>query len=452
MQVKLEQRTLKKEFARFVVPSVVAQWVFALYTMVDGMFVARGVGETALAAVNLSLPFVNFIFAISLVLSVGSSTIISIHFGKKDSQSANAAYTQNMITVGIFSVVLAVLVLLNLGPIARFLGATPDTMDYVTTYIGTIAAFAPCFMFAYFFEILIKADGRPRLATILVAMGTVLNCILDWLLVFVVPWGIFGAAFATGLAQLAVAASFAVYFFGKKARLRLAKFKPSLALTWRTLRLGLPSGITDFSAGLMIFFFNHAILAHLGEQAIVSYTIVAYVNTIVVMSLTGIAQGMQPLASYGHGAGDGAICKKLLRYALITAGALTAVILVPTWLGAGAIVSIFISPQHTALRQYSVEVFRIFSLSFIPVGFNVIVSGWFTAVEREKPAILLSVGRGFALLLLALWLLTALFGGAGIWWAPLASEGLCAALSGVMLAWVLRRGAGGKAGAGSLAA
>lgn len=438
--MNLAQRPLKKKFARFVIPSVAAQWVFALYTMVDGMFVARGVGETALAAVNLSLPFVNFIFALSLILAVGSSTIISVCFGKNDRDGANRAYSQNLLTAGIVSLVLAAAALFNLDAIARFLGAQGDTLDYVKTYVGTIAAFSPCFMLSYYFEILIKADGRPKLATIMVATGTVLNCILDYVLVFIVPWGIFGAAFATGLSQLVVMLGFVVYFFlTKKSTLRPARFRFSPGLAWRTFRLGLPGGITDFSAGLMIFFFNHAILTYLGEQAIVSYTIVAYVNTIVVMSLTGIAQGMQPLVSYSHGRGDTATCNRLLRYGMLTAAGLSFAILVPTWLGARGIVGIFISPELTALRQYSVEVFRIFSLSFIPVGFNVIASSWLTAVERDLPAMLISLGRGFVLLLGTLWLLTTLFGGAGIWWTPTVTELLCALLSGTLLTLALRK-------------
>ena len=439
INAKIAPKDLKREFARYVVPSVAAQWVFALYTMVDGMFVARGVGEMALAAVNLSLPFVNLIFALSLVLAVGTSTIISIRFGQQDSEGANRAYTQNLITVGLVSLALIVAVLLNLDTIARFLGAGEHNVEYVKTYVGTIAAFTPCFMLAYYFEILIKADGKPKLATLMVAMGTVLNCLLDWLLVIVFPLGMFGAAFATGISQLAVVIAFAIYFFGKKAKLRLTRFKPSWRLLWRTIRLGMPSGITDFSAGLMIFFFNMAILATLGEEALVSYTIVAYVNTIVVMSLTGVAQGMQPLASYSYGSGNVEQCKKLLRYALVTAGVLSVVVLVPTWLGAAGIVSIFVSPQHTELRRASVEVFRIFSLSFIPVGFNVIVSGWLTAVEQEKPAALIAVARGFVFILGALWLLAVLFGGAGIWWAALLSEGACAVLSAVLLLNVLKR-------------
>lgn len=427
--MQLTQRPLHKEFIRFVVPSVAAQWVFALYTMVDGMFVSRGVSEIALAAVNLSLPFVNFIFAISLILAVGTSTIVSICFGKKDADGANRIYSQNFLVVIGAGLFFTLLILLNLNGIARFLGADSETFSYVRDYVGTVACFTVFFMISYYFEILIKADGRPKMATIMVTTGAVLNCILDYVFVFVVKWGVFGAALATGLSQVAVSLCFLVYFLGPKARLKLTRFSFSGSQVWRTFRLGLPSGITDFSAGLMIFLFNHAILTYLGNEAIVSYTIVAYVNTIIVMSMTGIAQGMQPLVSFYHGKNRRDISEKLLRYAMITAVGLSVVITVPTWLGARGIVSIFISPDLAVLRAYSVHVFRIFSLSFLVVGFNVVLSGYFTAIEWDAPAMGISLARGFVFIALSLWILISLLGGEGIWWAALLSEVLCLGLS-----------------------
>lgn len=427
--VKLESSNLKKQFTRFVIPSVVAQWVFALYTMVDGMFVARGVGETALAAVNLAIPFVNFVFAISLILAVGTSTIVSIHFGKKDTEAANRAYTQNFITVLAVALVFTALILFNLNGVANLLGATPSTFEYVRQYVGAIAAFSVFFMLAYYFEILIKAEGHPKLATIMVATGTVLNLILDYVFVFVVKWGIFGAAFATGLSQMVAAVFFICFFFSKRCSLRLRRFKFSARHTLRTLRLGLPSGITDFSAGMMVFLFNHAILKNLGEEAIVSYTIVAYVNTILVMSMTGVAQGMQPLASFYYGRGQMEKCNRLLKYAMTAAVGLSVAITVPTWLAADGIVSIFISPELAQLREYSTWVFRIFSLSFLLVGPNVVAGGYFAAVERAKSSMAISLARGFVFVALALWALPLIFSGQSIWWAPTLSEGLCLMLT-----------------------
>ena len=104
--MKFEGMSLKKSFWRFIWPSVVAQWIFALYTMVDGMFVARGVSEVALSAVNIASPFVNFLFSVSILFAVGTSTIVAIFLGQENHREANRAYTQNLVVLGGISLVI----------------------------------------------------------------------------------------------------------------------------------------------------------------------------------------------------------------------------------------------------------------------------------------------------------------------------------------------------------
>ncbi len=430
-----EGQSLKKTFMRFMLPSVAAQWVFALYTMIDGMFVARGVSETALSAINISMPFVTFLFSLSLMFAVGSSTIIAIHFGKGEFAQANRIYTQNLLITVVLSLILTAAVLLNMDSLCYFLGATGPTIGYVREYISTIACFSACFTVAYSFEILIKTDGHPKLATIFVTAGALLHCLLDWIFVILMDIGVRGAALATGSSQAFLVVLYLSYFLGKKATLKLRRFSFNPGDLWRTVKLGLPSGFTEMSAGIVIFLFNNAILAHINEQAIVSYTIVAYVSTIVVMSMTGVAQGFQPLVSFFYGKENMADCEKLLKYGLIAATALAFAIFVPCWLGAGGIVAIYIpSVELAALREYSVAVFRIFSLSFLILGYNVVIGGYFTAIEREKSAVAIAMGRGVVFLAVSLSVLAALFGGPGIWWAALLSEIICLVLTAALFA------------------
>ena len=213
--MKLEGKSLKSDFLRFIIPSIIAQWVFTLYTMIDGMFVARGVSEIALTAVNLSYPFVAGLFSISILFAVGTSTVVAILLGEKQGKKANEVFTQNIVVLIILSLVITAVVLLWLEPFALFLGATKSTLPYVKTYIGTLAPFAICFIISYSFEILIKTDGFPKSATIIVTMGAVLNCILDYFFVMVFHWGVFGAAFATGLSQAFVIIFYLRHFLKK---------------------------------------------------------------------------------------------------------------------------------------------------------------------------------------------------------------------------------------------
>lgn len=430
--MKLEGKSLKSDFLRFIIPSIIAQWVFALYTMVDGIFVAKGVSETALTAVNISFPFVAALFSVSILFAVGTSTVVAILLGEKNVKRANEVFTQNIMLLTILSLVITVVVHFNLEKFSLFLGATKTTLPYVKSYIGTIAPFAVCFILSYSFETLIKTDGYPKRATIIVTIGAVANCILDYIMVIRLQWGVFGAAFATGLSQGIVIIFYLQHFLGKTGTLHFAKFKWDIPLIWREFKNGLPSGVTELSSGVIIFFFNQAILKYIGEDALVSYTIISYINSIVVMSMAGVAQGVQPLISYYFGQKNMTRCKKLLKYAVAASSAISVLLFLASVGGAKWIVSLFVSPNLTALRSYSAEVLRIFSLSFLLAGFNVVIGGYFTAVEEPVSAILISMGRGFVTLLFSLFLLTAVCGGAGIWWAPFVSEALCLILTAIL--------------------
>ncbi len=426
----LEGKSLKSDFMKFIIPSVVAQWVYSLYTMVDGMFVAKGVSEVALTAVNLSFPVLAFLFAVALMFAVGTSTVIGILLGKKKVERASEIFTQNIAVQLIIAVVFVFLGMTHLDEITRFLGAKDGILfQYVKEYLTWIIPFAAAFLLSYSLEILLKIDGYPRKATMIVVTGTVANCILDWLFVIVLQKGVAGAALATGLSQLAVFFLYLHHFLGKKGVLFIKKFKWEIHTIFREMRNGFSAGFTELSSGIVTFIFNQVILTYLNQDALVGYTIVAYVNSIVVLSATGIAQGSQPLISYYYGMGKLSNCKKLLKYSLTAAGGLCIGAFLLLFPAAQGIVSIYVSPELLELRQYSVEIFHIYTTSFFLVGFNVAVSGYFTSVERAVSALIISAGRGFVLLVGVLLFFANCFGGDMIWWSPLVSEGICFGLT-----------------------
>lgn len=440
MMTSLAGNSLKREFFRYVIPSILAQWVYALYTMMDGMFVARGVNEIALTAVNLANPFIQTMFALSLMFAVGASTIVAILMGENKLDKAHEVFTQNVVTQLLVAAGLSAGVITNLESVAKFLGARdPETLGYVKEYLLCIVPFSAAFLLSYTFEILMKTDGFPKRAVVIVTTGAVENCILDWLFVIVLHKGVPGAAIATSLSQCTVILLYLWHFLGKKGQLRFRRFHFQLRILGRQVRNGFSSGLTELSAGVVIFVFNQVILHYLNREALVSYTIVSYVNSIVVLSATGIAQGSQPLISYYYGQRNMDACKKLLRYCICSAGVFCTVSMVLCMAGAGPIVSAYIGADLPELRTYSVKVLRTFVLSFLAVGYNIILIGYFTSVERSISATVISAGRGFVFLLGSLMLLTRIFGGDGIWWAPLLSESLCLSVTAALFARYRRR-------------
>ncbi len=422
---------LRKKFFRYVIPSVASMWVFSIYTMADGIFVANGVGSQALAAVNLSMPFINLVFAISLLFATGTSTVVSIAMGKGDGQEANKLFTMNVATVSVVSLVVTTLCLTNLDTVARFLGAEGELLAGVKEYLGIIIGFNGFFMVSYSLEVLVKTDGFPALATLGVCTGAVTNIVLDALFVLVFGWGLRGAAIATGLSQLVTAAVFLTHFLKKRANLRFVRFRFKPREMLRIMSIGLADCVTELSSGVIIFLFNRAILGLVGDWALAPYTAISYVNTLVLMTMVGITQGMQPLVSFYCGKGEHKQCFRLLRMALCCAAVCAAVAFGISQLGGHWVMSIFMDEAERGFA-YGASAFRTFSLSFLLLGFNVVLAGFFAAMERPAGAMTISIGRGMALSALALAVTAALWGGEGIWLAPALSELICLMLSLVL--------------------
>lgn len=424
--MKLEGQSLKRTFFKFVVPSILSQWVYALYTMVDGMFVAKGVGPEALTAVNLSTPFLQFLFAVSLLFAVGTSTVVAVFLGQDMKKRAYEVFTQNIVVQLFLSALIAAAVFYNLEFLIRFLGARDtQTAADMREYLNWIVPFVPGFLLSYAFEVLMKTDGFPRKTMVIVLTGALENGVLDWLFVIVLDRGLSGAALATSISQCTVTLLYLFHFLRGRGTIRFVKFKPDFSVLVREMHNGASAALTELSAGSITLVFNRAIAAFLFPGALVSYAIVSYINSIVVFSVTGIVQGSQPLISYYWGKGDKNSCQLLLRHCLTaTLAFCLSTILVCAVLEEN-IVSFYIGPDMPELQNYSVSVIRFFMLSFPLLGLNISLSGYFAALEYAIPAILLSIGRGFVFLLFSLAFLTMILKGPGIWWAPLMSEALC---------------------------
>ena len=323
--------------------------VFSLYSIVDGLMVAKGVGEYAMAAVNLAVPFTNVLFSIGVIFAVGTSTIIAIYLGQNQGEKANSLFSQNIVLLTCVGLTITVLVFVFLEPFAVLLGAKGVTYQYTIDYLRGLAPFALCFIISYNMEVLIKTDGYPRLAILTVITGCLANCVLDYIAIFVLNLGVWGAAFATGLSQLLTCIIYLRHFLGGHNTFHFVKFRMDWGIYKRLIPLGFADGVTELCNGVMIFLFNRVILRCLGDDGLVCYTIIAYVNTLIINTMLGISQGSQPLVSYHYGKGDAAGYKKLLRYGFTAVGIMTAVIFAGVMIFAPQIAGIFLGAEKPEL-------------------------------------------------------------------------------------------------------
>lgn len=396
--------------------------IFSLYSMVDGFFVSKYVGVEALSAVNLSMPFINIVFALGIIAAVGSQTMCGVFIGRKNYMKANKIFSFNIKTVTISSIILTVLFYFNMDRIARLLGATEDLGPLVIEYLGHIVYFVPFLMISYNFEVLVKVDGFPRLAVATVITCGLSNVILDYVFVGLMGHGLAGAAVATGISQVISTVVYLIHFTVGKSNLEFVEVKFSFDTLKSIFSLGVGDFVSEVGIAMIVLFYNIFIIKYLGEKSIATFSVISYVNNLALTCFAGITQGTQPLLSYYYGKKDYDSLKKLFRLATAAIFVTGVVFLAASQLFPERIFRIFLDVDKETL-SYSVESLRKFSISFMITGFNVLIAAVCVSFLKPKYSVTINILRSFVTIYLALFVLTMLEPRL-IWFASALSEGI----------------------------
>jgi len=417
-----------KTFSHYVLPSVAAMLLFSLYTVVDGIFLARGAGETALTAVNIALPFVSSLSGISILIAMGTATLVAIARGRGDEKEANGLFSQTVALMTAISLLITAAVTIFAKPLAQKMGAGPSTLVDTTAYLRIISFFALFFILSYCMEVMVKVDGNPYMAIIGVGTSFVTNIVLDYTFVIVFRWGVVGAAWATGIAQVVSLSIFLIYFFSKKSNLKIGAFKPQPKVFLRIF----PLGVADCSVELIIAFltllYNRILFQRFGESSLTVYAVVAYLNLFVFMIMQGVAQGMMHLVSRYIGKGDNHAAAGYFRMCIFTSFCLSLLFVALCQLAPEVIARLLLE-EGSHLLPETVRALRQFSFSFPLVGINIAIAGYFTAREMPLPSIALALSRGFLFAPIALIACAVLGEGQFIWMAAFFGEAACILVS-----------------------
>lgn len=432
---------LFKTFLKYVLPSITAMVVFTLYTMVDGFFVARYEGEFALSAVNIALPYVNMLFGIAILFSVGTQTLVGFLLGKGDRDAANGLFSFVTFCMVCLTVVLTGFSYFYAERIAVYLGATALILDEVLLYLRIIILFSSCFIISYNFEVLVKIDGFPLLATWAVVVSAVTNIVLDYVFVGLQGQGVAGAAIATGISQAVSIFIYLYHFVIGKSKLKFVRFRLDFKVFRKIIPIGLGDFITEIGVGTVLFLYNHFLILYSGELAVASFTVIGYINQVVAMCFAGITQGIQPLVSYYYGSGERKKYVTLLKYAFFSICAVSALSILVVFAASHDIYRFFFGAGDPEFVHQSAIAMQKFSLAFVFMGFNLLVAGFSSSLMQPLYAIIISLCRTFVLLWISLALLGRVLGADGLWYASAFAELGCFGFSVFFVLRVLRKSA-----------
>ena len=387
---------IRRLVLRLAIPSMLAQFINVLYSVVDRIYIGNipVIGETALAGVGVSGPIVTLISAFAYLVGLGGSPLMSIRMGEGQDEKAKKILANSFwMIVGLSSVLTLVLFVFKREILTRF-GASEAILPYAESYftiylLGTVFALLSIGMNQF-----IICQGFARIGMISVALGAVTNIVLDPVFIFVFDMGVAGAAFATVLSQFASAAFVLRFLRGNRVLLRPEFECPQVKTVCKIALMGLSPFLIIAFDNVLIISLNTVIQMYGGAEAdmlLTCTTIVQSFMLIVTMPLGGITSGTQTILGYNYGAKRPDRIWKAEQWIVTCALVFNTVM----FLAAQCIPEIFVriftrNEEYVALSAWAI---RMSTLGVIPLAVQYTIVDGFTGMGIAKVAITLSLFR-----------------------------------------------------------
>lgn len=400
------------QYLKSLLPSVLTMIFLSFYTTIDGFFVSRYAGSDALAGINIVIPITCVTFGVAVMLATGAGAIIGEHLGRGEMEQANRIFSFMCLVLLAFSVAFTALGVAFLRPIAVLLGSSERLMPHVLPYALVVFLGTVPMAFKLFFEYLVRSDGNSKVGLAMSVAGLVLNVGLDYLFVGVFGLGTLGAAWGTTLSITASALIGLVYFL-RFGNIRFARPKADAKVLLKSCTNGSSEMFTEFSTGITTLLFNLMVMKYSGEDGVAAVTIIMYIYYFFISFYMGIAVAVAPVVSYNVGAQNPAKIREMLRYSFRTIAVTAALILAASLLGGQAIIHLFV--QSGNVFDITWQALRLFSPVFVFIGFNVFLSGYFTALGNGLTSAVISLLRSLVLVVVFIAVLPLLLEENGIW-------------------------------------
>ena len=396
MENDLGKDDIKRLVIRIALPSMLAQFVNVLYSVVDRMYIGNipEIGEIALAGVGVCGPIVTMISAFASLVGIGGSPLMSIRMGEGNEEEAKKILANSFLMLAVISLAATAVSILLKDHLLMWFGASelifPYANQYITIYLlGTIFALMAIGMNQF-----IICQGFAKVGMKSVTLGAVINIILDPIFIFGLHMGVAGAALATVLSQIASCIFVLLFLFGKRVPIRISFG----GYEWRIVRKIVILGMTPF---LIIAFDNVLIIAMNaalqrfggaeGDKLLTCATIVQSFMLIVTMPLGGITGGTEPILGYNFGARRTDRVVKAQKYIAILAVSFTAVLFLISQTVPQYFVQIFTKNEEYV--RLTVWAIRIYTLGIIPLALQYVIVDGFTGMGVASVAIFLSMFR-----------------------------------------------------------
>ncbi|MBD5221442.1 MAG: MATE family efflux transporter [Bacteroidales bacterium] len=415
-------------FCKIFFPTLLGMIFNAMLTIIDGIFVGRGVGPEGIASVNIVAPLFMITTGIGLMFGIGTSVAAGISLASKDYARTNASVSSAFIFSTCLIILLILPAIISPDAILSLLGSSPALHYHTYGYLRFLLPGLIPLMWQSIGMMVIRLDGSPKYAMMCNIIPSLLNIVLDWWMVFPLGMGVRGAALATSISCI-VGGLMALLYFRRSYVIRFTRhitgFFSHVAMQ---MRIGSAAFVTEVAMSIMMFTGNYEFMHLYGEDGVAAFSIACYLFPLIFMINNAVAQSAQPIISYNFGAGADLRVTKALRVSVIVALICGVIASSSISIFAEGIVSLFISPECEAGRLATAGL-PVFAIAAIFFAINIAFIGYYQSIKRASIALLLTLLRGVILLIPLFLLLPRLFPSWGVWAAIPAAEMLTLAIT-----------------------
>lgn len=435
MKIQLSDHFSYRKLLKFTLPSIAMMIFTSIYSVVDGFFISNFAGKIPFAAINLIMPVLMILGTVGFMFGTGGTALVALTYGEGDRKKANEYFSLLVYSAAALGIILALLGFCFIRDIAGMLGAKGELLENCVIYGRVILIGLPFYVLQVMFQSFFVAAEKPHMGFIVTLISGVTNMVLDAVLVIGFPQEIklVGAAVATATAQFAGGMIPLIYFLRKNSSiLRLGKTKFEGKVLIKATSNGLSEFMTNISMSIVAILFNSQLMKYSGENGVAAYGVMMYVSMIFTAVFVGFSIGASPVISFHFGAKNTDELKNLIRKSIVIVGTFGIIMVIVAEIFAGGLAKIFVGYDEE-LYRLTLSGFRIFALSFGFMGFGILTSGLFTALNDGLTSALISFLRTLVFESGAVMLLPLIFGIHGIWYSVVVSEFLALVLGAVFL-------------------
>ncbi len=395
----LLQSNIKKLYLKYLLAAFGSSIITSIYSLVDMAIVGQYHGAVGTASLAVVAPLWNLIYSLGLLTGVGGSIIFSTIKGKNnlDQDTPNKIFTSSLIFSLILGLVSWIILIFFDYQILLLFGGDSQTIPLAQKYILSIKFIFPLFLINQMLTCFIRNDNNPSLATIGILSGGLFNIVGDYVFVFTLNMGIFGAGLATSIGSVISFLVLMTHFISKKCtiKLKLTSSIKEYFINCKDISInGFSSFFVDVAMGILTILFNNQIMKYLNNDALAVYGTIINISTFVQACAYGVGQASQPIISTNYGAKNYSRIKQVLKYGIISSLIIGLFWVVLSFAFPNLYVYIFMKPTQEILNIAS-KIIRLYSISFILLPFNIYSTYYFQSILKPQTSFLISILRGF---------------------------------------------------------